>query len=196
MGSALGLLRDRGALNGGVEWSGRNMDMKAQPHVVEARKALFSGAGDAQAQRIETALRRLDEFGRVLTPKEAFRELCHKFHGKGSSKNKQEKRLRQYAMELAAKKRLASANDAANLSRLAEVQQKLHTPYLVLEGNLKAGQVADPNSAYATRERIGGRTSPAKAKGTPAVAPGTASARTAPGVASVMGPPAKKPKNA
>lgn len=35
-----------------------------------------------------------DEFGRDLTPKEAFKHLSHQFHGKGSGKAKTEKRLK------------------------------------------------------------------------------------------------------
>ena len=32
--------------------------------------------------RVEGALKRYDEYGRLMTPKEAFRELSHAFHGK------------------------------------------------------------------------------------------------------------------
>ena len=34
------------------------------------------------ARSVETALTIKDQFGRVLTPKERFRELCYQFHGK------------------------------------------------------------------------------------------------------------------
>ncbi|KAI0684101.1 SART-1 protein [Cytidiella melzeri] len=40
-----------------------------------------------------------DEFGRELTPKEAWKALSHKFHGKGSGKMKTEKRLKKIAEE-------------------------------------------------------------------------------------------------
>ncbi len=33
------------------------------------------------AYQFNFKLDRFDEFGRKMTPKEAFRELCHKFHG-------------------------------------------------------------------------------------------------------------------
>lgn len=36
----------------------------------------------------------IDDNGRLLNEKEAFRYLSHKFHGKGPSKNKIEKRLK------------------------------------------------------------------------------------------------------
>lgn len=40
-----------------------------------------------------------DEFGRSLTPKEAWKALSHKFHGKGSGRMKTEKRLKKIAEE-------------------------------------------------------------------------------------------------
>lgn len=40
-----------------------------------------------------------DEFGRVLTPKEAWKALSHRFHGKGSGRMKTEKRLKRIADE-------------------------------------------------------------------------------------------------
>ncbi|CAN0412150.1 unnamed protein product, partial [Scytosiphon promiscuus] len=35
-----------------------------------------------------------DQWGREITRKEAFRNLCYQFHGYGSGKKKQEKRLK------------------------------------------------------------------------------------------------------
>lgn len=40
-----------------------------------------------------------DEFGRTLTPKEAWKALSHKFHGKGSGRMKTEKMLKKIAEE-------------------------------------------------------------------------------------------------
>ncbi|CAF1934638.1 unnamed protein product [Brassica napus] len=39
---------------------------------------------------------RVDECGRILTEKEAFKKLCHGFHGKKPGKRKQEKRMRKH----------------------------------------------------------------------------------------------------
>jgi U4/U6.U5 tri-snRNP-associated protein 1 len=36
----------------------------------------------------------VDDAGRTMTPKEAFRMLSHRFHGKGSGKKKTEKRMK------------------------------------------------------------------------------------------------------
>ncbi|KAF8830684.1 hypothetical protein HHX47_DHR2001076 [Lentinula edodes] len=68
-----------------------------------------------------------DEHGRALTPKEAWKALSHKFHGKGSGKMKTEKRLKKIEQE---KKQLAMASSDTPLSMSAAFQQR----------QLKAGQ--------------------------------------------------------
>lgn len=45
------------------------------------------------------AIRYNDEFGRELNPKDAFKQLSHEFHGKGSGKMKTEKRLKKIEKE-------------------------------------------------------------------------------------------------
>ncbi|KAF3956702.1 hypothetical protein CMV_018198 [Castanea mollissima] len=50
--------------------------------------------------RKEIRIERTDEFGRIMTLKEAFRLISHKFHGNGLGKMKQEKRMKQYLEEL------------------------------------------------------------------------------------------------
>ncbi|KAF9468092.1 SART-1 family-domain-containing protein [Collybia nuda] len=62
-----------------------------------------------------------DEFGRALTPKEAWKALSHKFHGKGSGKMKTEKRLKRIAEE---KKQAAMASGDTPLSMNSAFQQR------------------------------------------------------------------------
>lgn len=62
-----------------------------------------------------------DEFGRALTPKEAWKALSHKFHGKGSGKMKTEKRLKKIAEE---KKQAAMASGDTPLSMNKAFQQR------------------------------------------------------------------------
>ncbi|KAF5377356.1 hypothetical protein D9757_007987 [Collybiopsis confluens] len=62
-----------------------------------------------------------DEYGRSLTPKEAWKALSHKFHGKGSGKMKTEKRLKKIEEE---KKQLAMASGDTPLSMSAAFQQR------------------------------------------------------------------------
>ena len=68
-----------------------------------------------------------DEYGRSLTPKEAWKALSHKFHGKGSGKMKTEKRLKRIAEE---KKQAAMTSGDTPLSMNSAFQQR----------QMKAGQ--------------------------------------------------------
>ena len=62
-----------------------------------------------------------DEFGRELTPKEAWKALSHKFHGKGSGRMKTEKRLKKIAEE---RKQAAMASGDTPLSMNQAFQKR------------------------------------------------------------------------
>lgn len=64
-----------------------------------------------------------DEYGRVLTPKESWKALSHKFHGKGSGKMKTEKRLKKIAEE---KKQaaMASGDTPLSMNRAFQIRQE------------------------------------------------------------------------
>jgi len=49
---------------------------------------------EKEGYKPEVKLEYVDEAGRTMTPKEAFRYLSHRFHGKGSGKKKLEKRIK------------------------------------------------------------------------------------------------------
>lgn len=49
---------------------------------------------EKESYRPNVKLEYIDDNGRLLNEKEAFRYLSHKFHGKGPGKNKIEKRLK------------------------------------------------------------------------------------------------------
>lgn len=74
-----------------------------------------------------------------MTPKEAFRMLSHKFHGKGPGKMKQEKRMKQYQEDLKTKQMKASDTPLLAMEKMREAQSRLKTPYLVLSGHVKPG---------------------------------------------------------
>ncbi|GFY80530.1 SART-1 family [Actinidia rufa] len=142
LSGALHLLKERGTLKETVEWGGRNMDKK---------KSKLVGIYENDAQK-EIRIERTDEYGRILTPKEAFRLLSHKFHGKGPGKMKQEKRIRQYQEDLKIKQMNNSDTPSLSVERMREAQSRLKTPYLVLSGHVKPGQTSDPRSGFATVE--------------------------------------------
>ncbi|KAL9223937.1 hypothetical protein vseg_000020 [Gypsophila vaccaria] len=143
LSGALKLLQERGTLKETIEWGGRNMDKK---------KSKLAGIHDDEGPK-EIHLERRDEFGRVLTPKEAFRLISHKFHGKGPGKGKQEKRMKQYQDEQKLKQMTSSDVLPQSVERMREAQLQLKTPYLVLSGNVKPGQTSDPRSGFATVEK-------------------------------------------
>ena len=75
------------------------------------------GAPSSETQKFNFKLDKYDEFGRTLTPKEAFRELCWKFHGKAPGAKAKEKRLRKYEEEQAASCEMAMGIKEATRSK-------------------------------------------------------------------------------
>jgi U4/U6.U5 tri-snRNP-associated protein 1 len=63
-----------------------------------------------------------DEFGRTLTPKEAWKALSHTFHGKTSGKMKTEKRLKKIAEEKK-KEAMASGDTPLSMNRAFQIRQ-------------------------------------------------------------------------
>ncbi|OWM81859.1 hypothetical protein CDL15_Pgr007897 [Punica granatum] len=150
LSGALKLLKERGTLKETIEWGGRNMDKK---------KSKLVGIIDDEGTK-EIRIERRDEFGRILTPKEAFRSLSHTFHGKGPGKRKQEKRMKQYQEELKLKQMKNADTPSLSAERMREAQVQMKTPYLVLSGHVKPGQNSDPRSAFATIEKDTGSLTP------------------------------------
>lgn len=146
LSGALQLLKERGTLKETVEWGGRNMDKK---------KSKLVGIVDQEEKfrNREILLDRVDEFGRTMTPKEAFRKLSHKFHGKGPGKTKQEKRMKQYEEEMKLKQMNSGDTPLLSMEKMREAQAKMHTPYIVISGHIKPGQTSDPRSGFATVEK-------------------------------------------
>ncbi|KAL1213043.1 SART-1 family protein DOT2 [Cardamine amara subsp. amara] len=150
LSGALKLLKDRGTLKEKVEWGGRNMDKKKSKLVGIVDD---DGGKESKERFKDIRIERTDEFGRTLTPKEAFRLLSHKFHGKGPGKMKEEKRMKQYQEELKLKQMKNSDTPSQSVQRMREAQAQLKTPYLVLSGHVKPGQTSDPQSGFATVEK-------------------------------------------
>lgn len=73
-----------------------------------------------------------DEFGNPLTPKEAFRQLSHKFHGKESGKIKTEKRLKKLEEEMKLKQMSSTDTPLGTVSALQEKTKALGSAHLVL----------------------------------------------------------------
>lgn len=81
----------------------------------------------------EINLEYTDDSGRKLeTEKEAFRYMCHKFHGKGPGKNKIDKRLRKLEQESKAKQVLSSDASLGSASLMISKQKELKSPFIIL----------------------------------------------------------------
>lgn len=91
------------------EWENRQRD------AAESREALELFAD----YKPDVEIRYHDEDGRVLSTKEAWKALSHKFHGKGSGRMKTEKRLKKIADE---RKREAMGSGDTPLSMQAAFQ--------------------------------------------------------------------------
>ena len=74
-----------------------------------------------------------------MTPKEAFRQLSYKFHGKGPGKMKQEKRLKSFQEDLKRKGMVAGDTPTHAMERLRDAQQQTSSPYVVISGHIKPG---------------------------------------------------------
>ncbi|CAB4014383.1 U4 tri-snRNP-associated 1-like [Paramuricea clavata] len=82
----------------------------------------------------DVKLEYVDEQGRHMNPKEAFRYLSHKFHGKIPGKLKSEKRQKKFADDMALKKMNAGDTPLNTVALFSEKQKQGQTPYLILSG--------------------------------------------------------------
>lgn len=88
---------------------------------------------DREDYKPEINLEYTDDSGRKLeTQKEAFRYLCHKFHGKGPGKNKIDKRLKKQALESKLKQSQSTDGLTPSASLMISKQKELNSPYIVL----------------------------------------------------------------
>ncbi|KAJ0044165.1 hypothetical protein NL108_009180 [Boleophthalmus pectinirostris] len=93
---------------------------------------------DKDGYKPDVKIEYVDESGRKLTPKEAFRQLSHRFHGKGSGKMKTERRMKKLEEEVLLKKMSSSDTPLGTVALLQEKQKSQKTPYIVLSGSGKS----------------------------------------------------------
>ncbi|XP_050535297.1 U4/U6.U5 tri-snRNP-associated protein 1 [Daktulosphaira vitifoliae] len=82
----------------------------------------------------------IDDDGHLLSEKEAFRYLSHKFHGKGPGKNKIEKRIKKAEQEALMKKMSSTDTPLGTLNMLQSKQKQTQSPYIVLSGTKSTHQ--------------------------------------------------------
>ncbi|EQC28502.1 hypothetical protein SDRG_13830 [Saprolegnia diclina VS20] len=118
MAATLALLRNRGDLREDVQ-------LRQAGRANDHRDRSFN---DELQIKDGVKLDYRDEFGRLLTKKEAFRQLSYRFHGHAPGKKKQEKRLKQLKEELAQQK----TNVSAKMQSLDRRQKQTKQAHLVL----------------------------------------------------------------
>lgn len=108
MSNFLSLLKQTGEIKnaGREEMRGRAKDKRTYEDYekLNLNEVVKIDTRNAHEKDIEFANREIkleyrDDFGRLLTRKEAYRNMCYDFHGHGSSKKNQERRLKQIARE-------------------------------------------------------------------------------------------------
>ncbi|XP_055375657.1 U4/U6.U5 tri-snRNP-associated protein 1 [Condylostylus longicornis] len=88
----------------------------------------------------------IDDNGRILNAKEAFRYLSHKFHGKGPGKNKIEKRLKKMEQDGLMKTMSSTDTPLGTLTMLQQKQKETQQPFVVLSGGKQIHQHITPTS--------------------------------------------------
>ncbi|CAF0860172.1 unnamed protein product, partial [Didymodactylos carnosus] len=101
-----------------------------------ARRDRYSGPltdfKEKEAYRPEVKLEYVDDTGRRMNRKEAFRYLSHRFHGKGSGKKKTEKRTKKLIEEELMKKMSSVDTPLNTVALLQQKQAQLQQPYITL----------------------------------------------------------------
>ncbi|CAI9087405.1 OLC1v1021463C1 [Oldenlandia corymbosa var. corymbosa] len=127
LGNTLMVVRDRGWLKGNREVH----DDEGSSDEVETAKRRKDNSSSVPKTKgrynfKDLQIVRRDGQGRELTPKEAYRQLCHVFHGKSPSKKTVEKRERQQQMKT---DKPTVTQDLLALERSLKVAQ---SPYVVI----------------------------------------------------------------
>ena len=125
-----------------------NIEDKSRDHEEDDRKRRGGRGGDRgysggptqtfsekKGYKPSVNLEYIDDTGRSMNQKEAFRFLSHKFHGKGSGKLKTEKRHRKVQEEKLMDKMSSTDTPLNTLSKLQSKTKEMATPYVLLSGN-------------------------------------------------------------
>ena len=158
MGAALKLANQKGYLDAGekqtrsaglqhLRCQNYNIEDKSRDHEEDDRKRRGAGrdrgsySGPTQTfsekkhYKPSVNIEYIDDGGRSMTSKEAFRYLSHKFHGKGSGKLKTEKRHRKIQEEKLMEKMSSTDTPLNTLTKLQHKTKEMSTPYVILSGN-------------------------------------------------------------
>ena len=163
MGAALKLARNKGYLDQEEKTikSTGLVHLKAQNYSIDDKmmrggdddrgrmRDRFSGGGPTMPFQEKEGfvpnvnLEYIDDSGRLLNTKEAFRYLSHKFHGKGSGKIKTEKRMKKIQEESMMRNMSSTDTPLGTLDKLKKKQKDNALPYLVMSGSMAGQNLSD-----------------------------------------------------
>ena len=88
-----------------------------------------------------------DEFGRVLTTKEAFRRMCYKFHGHTPSKNTMEKLRRREEQDRRRLNMNSTDTPLNTVERMKREQERTSLPFVLVGGSKKSDLLSSSSSS-------------------------------------------------
>lgn len=157
--AALSLASKKGFLEGGEKKLNLNKalpDLAAQHYSIEdkrlddddkykRRERYIGGAMDFKDKhnyKPDIKIEYADDSGRILGPKEAFKHLSYRFHGKGSGKKKTEKRLKKIEEEKLMKQMSSTDTPLSTVTLFREKQRSEKSPFIVLSGGQKTSMTS------------------------------------------------------
>lgn len=132
-------------------------ELQAQRYTIEdkateddkySRRNRFDGPvvefKDKEGYKPLPKLEYMDDNGKPMSTKEAFRHLSHKFHGKGSGKLKSEKRAKKDEDKMLMNRMSSTDTPLNTLKKLQDKQKELQSPYVVLSGKMATTSIVKP----------------------------------------------------
>jgi U4/U6.U5 tri-snRNP-associated protein 1 len=126
LAAALQFAQQKGFINQ-EDYGGRRKDKK----ILNQKGVLHEDDVDDSDIRIEYR----DQYGRIMTPKQTYRFLSHKYHGEGPGKNKLEKERKRYLEELKRKQMSNIDTPLHTMEKLERVQKATNLPYVIVDKN-------------------------------------------------------------
>lgn len=142
MAATLALLKQTNYTAPKEELTGRARDNRRVDPSAPANVPLKDGD-----RKFDIKLEYRDEKGRKLTQKDAFRQLCYRFHGYGPSEKKLEKRAKEVTNKQKAK--TADQSTCGTMQSLTRTQEATGKAHVVIQGGINTGATAAADIAQA-----------------------------------------------
>jgi U4/U6.U5 tri-snRNP-associated protein 1 len=115
-----------------ARYSNKDQTTREYENRVREQQAAREEEKEFKHYRPDVDIKYYDEFGRQMTPKEAWKALSHRFHGKGSGRAKTEKRLKKIADEKKREAMLSGDTPTSMNQAFQKRQEKAGQAHMVL----------------------------------------------------------------